>query len=167
MIGTHLVIFPLLSESFFAMEIKWTILIGTQNAEQRKTQNVSESFFMVFPLFKRTFPPVVIRTVMNQNKDNVEPVIKDDSPIGELTEDLLIEIFIRVPISEWEHIACVRKQWANLFRGECLWQAALNRAYPLSSKTKKWIGPIRQGLSKRLVTDNILPNVVYSLIQET
>ncbi|CAE5967939.1 unnamed protein product [Arabidopsis arenosa] len=75
--------------------------------------------------------------------------MKDDSPFGKLTEDLLIEIFIRVPITNWEQISCVRKQWSNLFRGECLWLAALNRAYPLASNTKSWIGPIRQGLSKR------------------
>lgn len=86
---------------------------------------------------------------MNRNKDNVEPTMKDDSPFGKLQEDLLIEIFIRVPISEWEQISCVRKRWANLFRGECLWQAAINRDYPPASKTKRWIGPIRQGLSKR------------------
>lgn len=91
----------------------------------------------------------VARIVMNRSKENVAPTLKDDSPFGKLTEDLLIEIFIRVPITNWEQISCVRKQWANLFRGECLWLAALNRAYPLASKTKSWIGPIRQGLSKR------------------
>ncbi|EOA33081.1 hypothetical protein CARUB_v10016418mg [Capsella rubella] len=86
---------------------------------------------------------------MNRNEDNVEPTMKDESPFGKLSEDLLIEIFIRVPITNWDQISCVRKQWANLFRGECLWQAALNRTYPLASKTKRWTGPIRQGLSKR------------------
>ncbi|XP_019082628.1 PREDICTED: putative BPI/LBP family protein At3g20270 [Camelina sativa] len=86
---------------------------------------------------------------MNGNKDDTEPTIKDESPFGKLSEDLLIEIFIRVPITKWDQISCVRKQWANLFRGECLWQAALNRLYPLASKTKRWTGPIRQGLSKR------------------
>ncbi|CAH2047805.1 unnamed protein product [Thlaspi arvense] len=86
---------------------------------------------------------------MNKSKDNVEPTIKDDSPFEKLQEDLLIEIFIRVPISEWEQISSVRKQWANLFRGECFWQAALNRTFPFATKTQRWIGPIRRGLNKR------------------
>lgn len=89
---------------------------------------------------------------MNQNKEIVEPTIEDVSPFGKLPEDLLIEILIRVPISKWEPVSSVRKQWANLFRGECLWQAALNRTYPLASRTQRWIGPIRQGLSKRLIS---------------
>ncbi|XP_024015782.1 putative BPI/LBP family protein At3g20270 [Eutrema salsugineum] len=86
---------------------------------------------------------------MNQNKNNVELTKNEDSPLGNLPEEILIEIIIRVPISEWEQISCVRKQWANLFRGESLWQAALHRTYPLASQTKRWTGPIRQGLSKR------------------
>ncbi|CAN7047287.1 hypothetical protein Bca4012_073501 [Brassica carinata] len=91
----------------------------------------------------------ICQMAMNRNKDNVVPTIKDDSPFRYLQEDVLIEIFIRVPISDWEHISSVRKQWADLFRGECLWQAALNRAYPHASRTQRWTGPIRQGSSKR------------------
>lgn len=122
---------------------------------------VSVSFFLVFFYLLIKFTPLwfsvflrpickhVLQDCMNRNKDNVEPTIKDASPFGKLSEDLLIEIFIRVPITNWDQISCVRKQWATLFRGECLWQAALYRVYPLAIKTKRWIGPIRQGLSKR------------------
>lgn len=93
----------------------------------------------------------IAKMSMNRNKDKVVLTIKDDSPFSYLQEDLLIEIFIRVPISDWEHISSVRKQWAALFRGECLWQAALNRSYPHASNTQRWTGPIRQGSSKRLI----------------
>ncbi|KAH0926793.1 hypothetical protein HID58_019049 [Brassica napus] len=92
---------------------------------------------------------LIAKMSMNRNKDKVVLTIKDDSPFSYLQEDVLVEILIRVPISDWEHISSVRKQWADLFRGEGLWQAALNRAYPLASKTQRWTGPIRQGSSKR------------------
>ncbi|XP_008227990.1 PREDICTED: uncharacterized protein LOC103327435 isoform X3 [Prunus mume] len=72
-----------------------------------------------------------------------------DSSFGKLPDHLLIEIFIRVPVSEWAQISCVKKQWANLFRGECLWQAALATTYPLANQAKRWPGPIPRGLSKR------------------
>ncbi|KAJ4719010.1 Lipid-binding serum glycoprotein-like protein [Melia azedarach] len=72
-----------------------------------------------------------------------------DSSIGKLPDHLLIEIFIRVPVSEWAQISCVKKQWANLVRGECLWQAALNRAFPSAGHAKRWPGPIPRGLSRR------------------
>ncbi|KAL5554244.1 hypothetical protein UlMin_041645 [Ulmus minor] len=72
-----------------------------------------------------------------------------DKSFGRLPDHLLIEIFIRVPVSDWAQLSCVKKQWANIFRGECLWQAALNRTYPLASHAKRWPGPIPRGLSKR------------------
>lgn len=70
-------------------------------------------------------------------------------PLGKLPDHLLIEIFIRVPISEWGQVSCVKKQWANLFREECLWHAALVRSFPLAGQAKGWPGPIPRGLSKR------------------
>ncbi|KAK4773519.1 hypothetical protein SAY87_028538 [Trapa incisa] len=73
----------------------------------------------------------------------------EEGPFRKLPDHLLIEIFVRIPIAEWAGISCVKKPWANLFRGECLWQAALWRSYPLASCTKRWRGPIPQGLSKR------------------
>ncbi|ERN12500.1 uncharacterized protein LOC18440718 isoform X1 [Amborella trichopoda] len=72
-----------------------------------------------------------------------------ESSFDMLPDQLLIEIFIRLPISEWAVISCVKKQWANLFRGECLWQTALVRTWPLAGQGKRWPGPIPRGLSKR------------------
>ncbi|KAI8544845.1 hypothetical protein RHMOL_Rhmol08G0326600 [Rhododendron molle] len=72
-----------------------------------------------------------------------------DNPIGKLPDHLLIEIFIRVPMSEWVQLSCVKKQWANLFREECLWNAALLRNFPFAGHAKRWPGPIPRGLSKR------------------
>ncbi|PRQ51877.1 putative F-box domain, BPI/LBP/Plunc family protein [Rosa chinensis] len=85
---------------------------------------------------------------MTNNKEN-DTLTSGDSSFGKLPDHLLIEIFIRVPVSEWVRICCVRKQWANLFRGECLWRAALSTTFPLASKAKSWPGPIPRGLSKR------------------
>ena len=71
------------------------------------------------------------------------------SSFGKLPDHLLIEIFIRIPVLEWAQVSCVKKQWANLFREECLWQAALNRTYPSTSHAKRWPGPIPRGSSRR------------------
>ncbi|KAL6277067.1 hypothetical protein ACE6H2_020668 [Prunus campanulata] len=57
-----------------------------------------------------------------------------ENSFGKLPDHLLIEIFIRVLVSEWAQISCVKKQWANMFRGECLWQAALATTYPLANQ---------------------------------
>ncbi|KAK6911196.1 hypothetical protein RJ641_023289 [Dillenia turbinata] len=84
---------------------------------------------------------------MNDGKSN--QLDSADDPFGKLPEHLLIEIFIRIPVSGWAQISCVKKQWANLFRGECLWQTALIRTYPSASHAKRWPGPIPRGLSKR------------------
>lgn len=78
-------------------------------------------------------------------------VLLADRTFGKLPDHLLIEIFIRVPVIQWAVIACVKKQWANLFRGECLWQAALSRTFPFAGQAKRWPGPIPRGLSRRLV----------------
>lgn len=76
-----------------------------------------------------------------------------DNPIGKLPDHLLIEIFIRIPISEWVQLSCVKKQWANLFREECLWNAALLRNFPFAGHAKRWPGPIPRGLSKRQISN--------------
>ncbi|KAM7254064.1 hypothetical protein ACFE04_031746 [Oxalis oulophora] len=90
-----------------------------------------------------------------------DTLVLANDPFSEIPDHILIEIFIRTPISDWAQISCVRKHWATLFRGECLWQAALSRTYPNSSKVKKWPGPIPQRLGKRryaalCVSKNIL-----------
>ncbi|KAK1290678.1 hypothetical protein QJS10_CPB18g00070 [Acorus calamus] len=72
-----------------------------------------------------------------------------DHAFGKLPDHLLIEIFVRLPISHWAHVSCVRKQWAALFRGECLWQTAIVRRWPFAARAKRWPGPIPQGLSRR------------------
>ncbi|XP_068639072.1 uncharacterized protein [Aristolochia californica] len=72
-----------------------------------------------------------------------------DHTFGNLPDHLLIEIFIRVPISEWCQISCVKKQWAALFLGECFWETAIVRTWPLVGQRKKWPGPIPRGLSRR------------------
>ncbi|KAI4355918.1 hypothetical protein L6164_004643 [Bauhinia variegata] len=78
-----------------------------------------------------------------------EDLVSSDNSFGKLPDHLLIEIFIRVPISEWAQISCVKKHWASLFRCECLWQAALAKIYPLAEQVKRWPGPIPRGLSRR------------------
>lgn len=97
------------------------------------------------------------RTVMTDNRDNDTLTLVDNS-FGRLPDHLLIEIFIRLPVSEWAQISCVKKQWASLFLGEGLWHAALMRTYPSASQAKRWPGPIPQGLSKRL---NKICSVVF------
>ncbi|RWR82664.1 F-box domain-containing protein [Cinnamomum micranthum f. kanehirae] len=72
-----------------------------------------------------------------------------DNVFEKLPDHLLIEIFIRVPISEWAQVSCVKMRWAKLFQGECLWQTALLRTWPTAGQAKRWPGPIRQGLSRR------------------
>lgn len=73
----------------------------------------------------------------------------DDAPFVKLPDHLLVEVFIRVPISDWAQISCVKKQWANLFREEWLWEAALVKTYPSAAQAKRWPGPIPRGLNRR------------------
>ncbi|OAY83358.1 hypothetical protein ACMD2_04312 [Ananas comosus] len=85
-----------------------------------------------------------------------------DQAIGRLPDHLLIEIFVRLPISEWCRISCVNKHWANIFRGECLWQTAIARTWPSVGNRKRWPGPIPRGSAKRrfaalYVSANIIP----------
>ncbi|GAB2247766.1 hypothetical protein Droror1_Dr00007648 [Drosera rotundifolia] len=85
----------------------------------------------------------------------------DDKTFGRLPDHLLVEIFIRVPVSDWVRVSCVKKLWASLFRCDSMWQAALLRGYPFAESCKRWPGPIPQGLSRRrfaalYVTSHIL-----------
>ncbi|XP_038717423.1 uncharacterized protein LOC120010700 isoform X2 [Tripterygium wilfordii] len=82
---------------------------------------------------------------------------------AKLPDHLHIEIFLRVPISDWAHISCVKLQWANLFRKECFWQAALTRSFPLAGQDKRWPGPIPRGLSKRRYVALYVSKHMFSL----
>ncbi|XP_058068319.1 uncharacterized protein LOC131217415 isoform X1 [Magnolia sinica] len=99
-------------------------------------------------------------------KKDTATVISVDHTFEKLPDHLLIEIFIRVPISEWAQISCVRKQWAALFRGECLWQTALIRTWPLAGQAKRWPGPIPQGLSRRRYTALYVSKHVFAVDDE-
>ncbi|KAI4325192.1 hypothetical protein MLD38_030610 [Melastoma candidum] len=84
-----------------------------------------------------------------QETEGAEAAAEEECLFGKLPEHLLIDIFIRLPVSDWVHVSCSRKHWASLFRLDCLWQAALLRSYPSSSLRKPWPGPIPRGLSRR------------------
>ncbi|KAJ0007344.1 hypothetical protein Pint_30802 [Pistacia integerrima] len=99
---------------------------------------------------------------MTRNDDN-DFLTSVDNSFGKLPDHLLIEIFIRVPVSEWAQISCVKKHWASLFRGECLWQAALTRAFPLAGQAKRWPGPIPRGLSRRRYVALHVATHIFSL----
>lgn len=85
---------------------------------------------------------------MTDNHDNLILTSVGNS-FGTLPDHLLIEIFIRIPVSEWAQVSQVKKQWASLFHGECLWQAALTRTFPLHAHARRWPGPIPRGSSRR------------------
>ncbi|CAL9778906.1 unnamed protein product [Musa acuminata subsp. burmannicoides] len=68
---------------------------------------------------------------------------------GKLPDHLLIEIFVRVPICEWSQISCVNKHWAEMFRGESLWQTAIIRTWPFAVQRARWPGPIPRGFGIR------------------
>ncbi|GMH03874.1 hypothetical protein Nepgr_005713 [Nepenthes gracilis] len=101
-----------------------------------------------------------------QMTTSVEITTAIDNPFVKLPEHLLVEIFIRVPVSDWARISCVKKQWANSFRGEHLWRAALLRAYPLAGQSKRWPGPIPQGLSRRRFTALYVSRHIFSVDEE-
>ncbi|PUZ71344.1 hypothetical protein GQ55_2G306900 [Panicum hallii var. hallii] len=88
---------------------------------------------------------------------------RSDGPIGRLPEHLLVEIFIRAPVCEWVQIACVNKQWASIFQGDCLWQTAIARNWPSAGLRKRWPGPIPRGSARRrfqalYVSENLVPS---------
>lgn len=90
------------------------------------------------------------------NVSRISTLISANNTIQKLPAHLLIEIFIRVPMSEWVQLYCVNKQWTNLFREECLWNAALHRNFPFTCHAKRWHGPIPRGLSKRYISSDCL-----------
>lgn len=71
-----------------------------------------------------------------------------DNVFDRLPDHLLIEIFVRLPASDWAAASCIQKRCAALFRSEYLWQAALVRRWPSAGKEKRWPGPIGRGSSK-------------------
>lgn len=87
---------------------------------------------------------------MSEKDENLAPA--DCRLLAELPDHLLIEIFIRVPMSNWGQISSVKRHWANLFREECFCSAALLRSFPFAGQSKRWPGPIPRGLSKRSIT---------------
>ncbi|GAA0155068.1 hypothetical protein LIER_12888 [Lithospermum erythrorhizon] len=93
-------------------------------------------------------------------------IVSVDCPLVKLPGHLLIEVFIRVPISDWTHVSCVNKHCANLFREECLWRAALVRSFPLAAKDKIWPGPIPRGSSKRRYAALYVCRNIFSLENE-
>ncbi|XP_031092329.1 uncharacterized protein LOC115997020 [Ipomoea triloba] len=89
-----------------------------------------------------------------------------DNPFARLPDHILVEIFIRVPITKWSQLSCVKKQWANLFREECLWHAALIRTFPLAAQARRWPGPIPRGTSKRRYAALYISKHMFSLDDE-
>lgn len=88
-----------------------------------------------------------------------------DSAFGKLPHHLLIEIFIRLPISDWGTLSCVNKQWAHIFRQDMFWNAALLSTFPLAAAAhvNRWPGPIPQGLTKRRYTALYISKHIFSL----
>lgn len=84
-----------------------------------------------------------------EEESNKTSLLSVDSPFTKLPDHLSIEIFIRVPIVNWGKLSCVNKHWADLFRHDCFWYAALIRCFPLAGQGKRWPGPIPRGMSKR------------------
>ncbi|KAL2462431.1 putative BPI/LBP family protein [Forsythia ovata] len=100
------------------------------------------------------------------DESNKATLLSANCPFTRLPDHVLIEIFIRVPISEWGQVSCVQRHWANLFREECLWHAALVRSFPLAGQAKRWPGPIPRGLSKRRFAAFYVCKYIFSLDDE-
>ncbi|KAL0354369.1 UNVERIFIED_CONTAM: hypothetical protein Sradi_3883800 [Sesamum radiatum] len=99
-------------------------------------------------------------------ENNKALLLSADSPFAHLPDHLLIEIFIRVPIVEWGQLSCVNKYWANLFREDCLWHAALIRCFPSAGQGKRWPGPIPRGMSKRRFAALYMSKCIFPLDDE-
>ncbi|KAL3375788.1 hypothetical protein AABB24_006975 [Solanum stoloniferum] len=104
----------------------------------------------------------------NQEKNNHLPL---SSAFAKLPDHLLIEIFIRLRISDWGTLSCVNKQWAHLFRQDLLWNAALLTTFPLAApphlNRNTWPGPIPQGLTKRRYTALYVSKHIFSTTTTT
>jgi hypothetical protein len=73
----------------------------------------------------------------------------EESGFDRLPDRLLIEVFVRLPTSDWATASCIQKRCADLFRGESLWQVALSKRWPSVDRKKRWPRPIGRGSSKR------------------
>ncbi|KAI5679564.1 hypothetical protein M9H77_00791 [Catharanthus roseus] len=100
------------------------------------------------------------------DEDKSVPLVSAECLFAELPDHLLIEIFIRVPMSSWGQISCVKRHWANLFREECFWYAAIIRSFPLAGQVKRWPGPIPRGLSKRRYAALHISKHIFALDDE-
>ncbi|KAB5543905.1 hypothetical protein DKX38_012017 [Salix brachista] len=93
--------------------------------------------------------------------DNVENnTIVDCTPFGKLPDHLLVEIFVRVPISEWAQISCVKRQWANVVIGECLRYTALyvsKRIFALDGEMDEIVGHAYLFLKEQLEFSDMPP----------
>ncbi|XP_042048046.1 uncharacterized protein LOC121794101 isoform X2 [Salvia splendens] len=99
-------------------------------------------------------------------ESNKALLLSVDCPSARLPDHLLIEIFIRVPMVEWGHLACVNKYWADLFRQDCLWHAALIRCFPMAGHSERWPGPIPRGMSKRRFIALCMSKCIFPLGDE-
>lgn len=81
-------------------------------------------------------------------------------PFDYLPDHLIVEVLVRVPVSNWVSAACVRKRWAATFRCETLWQTALMKRWPNAEGIQRWPGPIRRGSHK---TCKLLPCTISIL----
>eukprot|EP00252_Welwitschia_mirabilis_P016887 TRINITY_DN3759_c0_g1_i1.p1 TRINITY_DN3759_c0_g1~~TRINITY_DN3759_c0_g1_i1.p1 ORF type:complete len:231 (+),score=54.87 TRINITY_DN3759_c0_g1_i1:269-961(+) len=88
---------------------------------------------------------------------------KEENGFDRLPDHLLIEVFVKLPTSDWASVSCVQKRCATLFRSECLWKAALSKRWPAVPVEKRWPGPIGRGSSKRryealYISENLFPS---------
>eukprot|EP00249_Psilotum_nudum_P019212 c27144_g1_i1 orf=209-1081(-) len=70
-------------------------------------------------------------------------------PFENLPDHLIIEVLVRLPVTNWASAACVRKRWAAFYKGGLLWQTALTKWFPEAGISKSWPGPICRGSSKQ------------------
>lgn len=86
----------------------------------------------------------------------------EESGFDSLPDHLLIEVFVRLPTSDWAAASCIQKRCADLFRGESLWQVALIKRWPSVDRKKRWPGPIGRGSSKRRYTALYISKNIFS-----
>ncbi|KAJ4802044.1 lipid-binding serum glycoprotein family protein [Rhynchospora pubera] len=83
--------------------------------------------------------------------------------IGILPDHILIEIFIRLPVTQLGLVACVSKRWTGIFRGDHLWQIAIAQTWPTAVTRKRWPGPIpRSSGRRRFMALYVSNNIVTS-----
>ena len=84
-------------------------------------------------------------------------------PFDHLPDHVTIDVLVRLPVSCWVSVACVRKKWASLFRSEMLWQLALEYHWPCVARIRKWPGPIGCTSNKRCALNSIAFSVLTCL----